>query len=277
MRKYILIGSAAAVVLLLGLVVTLVLSIDSIIERAVNDYGPRVTQTDVSLGSADIGIFSGSGELNGLIVGNPVNRGFKPKNLFSMDQIRVTLDTDSLTTDTIVIKEVNILSPSIAYERGEGGQSNFEALLRNIEESTGMDKQAPAEEQPAAQEGRTAGRKKIIIDNLVITNAEVNADMTGMPGEGITLPIPDIHLTGIGREDGGATPAETAEIVMSAVYDSMRQAFADSSAFIMKGGQWVMDQGAAAAEGAGKMADDAAKSVGDSVGGALEGVGKMFE
>ncbi|MBU1249236.1 MAG: hypothetical protein KKB70_11090 [Proteobacteria bacterium] len=271
MKKYILLGTAAVLLLIVGAIVTLFLSIDSIIETALNEFGPKVTLTDVHLNEANIGVFSGSGELNELTVGNPVNRGFKPGNLFAMDQVRVSIDTDSLTKDTIVIKEVVIVSPRIVYELKDFSESNFDGLLKNIEETTGGGKAASATEDEAAP------AKKIIIENLVISGAKVSADMTGLPGEGLTIPLPDIHLKDIGKEEGGSTPAQVAEELVSAIYASMQNAFAASGDFIMKGGQWVMEGGGKAAEEAAKAVGGVTDGAGDVVGGALEGVGKMFE
>lgn len=279
MKKFILLGIGGAILLTIGLVVTLIMSIDSIIETAVNDYGPKVTLTDVHLDSADIGIFDGAGSLNGLTVGNPVNRGFKPRDLFAMDQVRISIDQDSLTSDTIIIKEVTILAPKIAYELKGFSESNFDALLKNITETTGGGGKAEKTDDPAEEEA--AGKeKKIIIENLIVTGAEVTADMTGLPGEGLTIPLPDIHLKDIGKEDDGATPAETAQILVAAIYESMQQAFSDSGSFIMKGGKWIMEGGGAAVEEAAKAAEDVATGAGDAIedaGKALEeGVGKLF-
>ncbi len=274
MKKIILLGGAVVLLLLVGFIVTLFLSIDSIIETAVNEYGPEVTLTEVHLDSANIGIFSGSGELNGLVVGNPVNRGFKPKNLFAMDQIRISIDTSSLTSDTIVIKEVAIISPKITYELKDFSESNFDGLLKNIAQTTGNKGKAEKKDEP---EGEAAPAKKIIIENLIVTGAVITADITGMPGEGMDISLPDIHLTDIGKEEGGATPAETAEILVSAIYEGMQTAFAESGDFIMKGGQWVMDSGAQAAEEAAKAVEDISEGAGDVVGGVLDSVGSMFE
>ncbi|MGE4504449.1 MAG: hypothetical protein AB7D51_03810 [Desulfovibrionaceae bacterium] len=276
MRKFLLIGVAGAIVLLIGLVVTLIMSIDSIIEKAVNDYGPQVTLTNVHLDSANIGIFSGSGSLDGLTVGNPVNKGFKDRNLFDMENISIAIDTDSLTSDTIVIKDVTIKSPKIVYELKDFTDSNFDALLQNIEQSVGGGAKAEKAEE-SAEAAEPGQSKKIIIDNLLITGAEVTADMTNMPGSGLTIPLPDIHLTGIGREEGGASAAETAEQVVAAIYDSMEKAFAASGDFVMKGGQWVMDQGGAALDKAGEAAGDAVDGAGKAVDDAVKGIGKMFE
>ena len=58
---------------ILGVVLLLVLSkaIGSGIKAGVETFGPEVTQTPIGLESVDLSAFSGSGEISGLIVGNP--------------------------------------------------------------------------------------------------------------------------------------------------------------------------------------------------------------
>ena len=67
---------------LIGIVLALVLVgavviffLDSIVRSSVEKVGPIVTKVSVKLDSAKISLFGGSGELKGLVVGNP--EGFK--------------------------------------------------------------------------------------------------------------------------------------------------------------------------------------------------------
>lgn len=257
-KKHIFYGVGGLLVLIVAFVVVTVLSIDPIVETAVNTYGPKITQTEVVLDDADIGLFSGSGALKGFRVGNPTNRGFKPRDLMNVDRISVELDRDTLLSDTIVIKEISIDAPKITYELKGMSDSNFDALLKNIEESTGG-KAEPAKEPAEGEEASPA--KKIIIENVYIRGGEITADMTGMPGEGMTIPLPEIHMTDIGKEEGGASPADAVGEIISGLYDGMTDAFEASGNFVMKGGEWVIDQGAGAGEAVGGAAEDAAEGV----------------
>ncbi|WP_022660866.1 AsmA family protein [Paucidesulfovibrio longus] len=268
--KKIIIGAAALVILVAGILAYVLLNVDSIVKMAVNEFGPKVTQTEVVLEGADIGLFSGSGSLNGLRVGNPVNRGFKPRELLSVGVVSVKLDRDSLLSDTILIHEIVIQAPKIAYET-QGKTDNFEALLKNIKESTGGDKAAakPAgteTEKPAAGSGP---EKKIIIENVYIREGAITADITGLPGEGLTLDLPEIHLTDIGKDSGGASPAEAAAAIVKGLYAGMEEAFKNSGDFAMKGGEWVIDQTGGAVDGVSKGAKE-------GVGGAVDSVKSLF-
>jgi hypothetical protein len=263
--KKVIIGAAALVILAAGILAYVLLNVDSIVKMAVNEFGPKVTQTEVVLDSADIGLFSGSGSLNGLRVGNPVNRGFKPHNLLSVGEVRVKLDRDSLLSDTILIHEIVIQAPKIAYET-QGKTDNFEALMKNIKESTGGDKAAA---KPAGTEAEAGPAKKIIIENVYIREGAITADITGLPGEGLTLDLPEIHLTDIGKDSRGASPAEATAAIVKGLYGGMEEAFKDSGDFAMKGGEWVIDQ-------AGEAVDGVSKGAKEGVGGAVDSVKSLF-
>lgn len=263
--KKLLIGGAVAVILVVGILVYVLLNVDSLVETGVNQFGPRITQTDVHLDNADIGLFSGSGSLDGLRVGNPVNRGFKPRNLLAVNRISVLLDRDSLLSDTVVIHEIIIQSPDIVYET-QGKLDNFEALLQNIRETTGSGQESSpssSQDQTASEKSRPA--KKLIIENLYIREGSISADITGLPGKGLTLTLPEIHLTDIGKESGGTTPAQAVAKIVNGLYGGLEQAFKNSGDIAMQGGQWVLDQ-----------AGGAAQEVQDQVGGAVDGLKDMF-
>ncbi|MEF2145847.1 MAG: hypothetical protein V3573_10400 [Desulfovibrionaceae bacterium] len=278
MKKLMLLGGGILLLLVAGIATYILLNVDKLVELAVNEYGPKITKTDVVLKDADIGLFSGSGALYGLRIGNPVNRGFKPRDLLSVDRVSVELDRDSLLTDTILVKEVVIQSPRIAYELKGGSGNNFDALLKNIEESVGSAaKESKKKDKPsAAAEEQAKNEKKVIIENVYIRNGEVTADLTGLPGEGLTIGLPEIHIADIGKEKKGASPAEAARKIVEGLYDGMEKAFAESGDFVMKGGQWVMDQAGGVVGGATDAVGGAAGGAGDAVDGAVKGLKSLF-
>ncbi len=61
----------------------------------------------------------------------------------------------------------------------------------------------------------------------------------------LSVPLPDIHLTDIGKDENGATPGEVARHAMDAVVDSAKSAV---GSIALKA--WLKD--------AGEMADEAA-------------------
>ena len=61
------------------------------IKSGVETYGPRVTQTPVTLEDVQLSILSGSGMLKGLHVGNP--EGYNSENIFALGQIDLKVNT----------------------------------------------------------------------------------------------------------------------------------------------------------------------------------------
>jgi hypothetical protein len=161
MLRWILIGAAALVGIIVIFVIVTWSNLDSIIEAAVEKYGSDVTRVQVSLDEASIDPVSGEGALSGLTVGNPA--GFETDNAFSLGQIKVGLDTSSLTEDTIVIREIVITRPQVTYEYGTDG-SNVAAIQSNVDAF--MAQQSGGES--AGGEG-----PKVIVENIYIRGGEV--------------------------------------------------------------------------------------------------------
>ncbi|MFV0422258.1 hypothetical protein [Oleidesulfovibrio sp.] len=250
MKKLLLLVGVLGVIIV-GLVVTLVLSINPIIEKAVNTFGPELTKANVSLNKADVSFMSGKGSLEGFMLGNPA--GFKSDHAMKVDGVLVKIDKDSLTKDTIVIHLVEIVNPDIIYEKS-GRTDNFTALLNNVKKSVASDKspQAPAEEQPADADSQ----RKVIIDNFIVRGGNVSLTMAELGGKGISAPLPDIHLKDIGREKQGATPAEALEKIFGALNDAVGKAATSGIREATKGITEGLGKGTdAVKEQGGKMGD----------------------
>lgn len=106
---------------------------------------------------------------------------------------------------------------------------------------------APAGEKPA---------KKIEVDDLLITGAKVHVSIGGSE---MTLPLPDIHLTDLGKGEGGLTPADLTKRVLSAITTSTLKAVVSGSTNIGKG---IQNLGKNAGETAGKVGDKITKGIG---------------
>ena len=124
--KFIFIGIP---VLIIVVIVVLVFSINSIIKHGVETVGPLALGTDVTLEKVDISLFSGKGQLKGIIIGNP--EGFKTESSFKLNEVRLALDVSSLLSEKIIIDEIFIDAPEITYEKSGKGD-NFKAILDSI-------------------------------------------------------------------------------------------------------------------------------------------------
>ena len=242
--------AVAAVVYILG-------SLDTLIQEAVEKYGTEITRAEVRLNEVEIDLGSGKGALRGLSVGNP--SGFKTPTSIKLGLISVTVDTSTLTSDPVVIKEVVIGKPDITYEIGADG-SNITAIENNVDAY--MKKRGLAGDG-AAKSGGAEG-PKLIIENLYVRDGTVNVSATILEGKTLSAPLPDIHLKDIGKEQGGAAPAEIAEEVLSSITGAAGDA---------AGGLGIGDT----LESLGKSLEGVGAGVGEAVDGVAEGASGAAE
>jgi uncharacterized protein involved in outer membrane biogenesis len=243
MKKLLLIGGALVAVVVVAVVV-LSFFLGGIVTAGVNNFGPKITQTKLTLGGASISPLTGSGTLSNLVVGNP--QGWSENNLCSLGKIHLAVAPFSVLGDRILIHEIVIDAPEFNYET-KLIASNVNDLLKNIEQATGGGKKDPAA-APTTKEGKPI---RIEVKSFRLTNGKVRL---GVGGAGATLPMPPITLTDIGTKEGGVTPDQLAFAVMKSVTSSIVTATASALGDIGKTG------GASAAEGV-KKAGEALKGL----------------
>ncbi len=217
MKKLVLIGCALVVVV--AAVVFFGLSnLGPIIKKAVNTYGPEITQTQVQLGDAGVSLFSGEVKLKQFLLGNP--RGFKSPQAMKVGSIYVNVDEKSLTGNPIVIDKIEVVAPEITYERS-GRDDNFNALLRNVKKRTGGG-QSGGDAPKSAPEGDSGGGKKMLIRSLVIKDGRVNLAAKILAGQTVTAELPYIELKDVGGKKEGVTPAKAINLILAELYKQMQ-------------------------------------------------------
>lgn len=215
-RKLLLGAAAAAIVAAASAWVYL--SLHGLGGHAVERYASAATRTSVRLERIEISPGDGTGTITGFSVGNP--KGFNAPAAFSADSIKLALDPATLGKEVLVVRALSVTSPRLSYESGNAG-SNFEALLENIRRQ--------------AEVSAAAGTQgpKLIIERLVVHNAALSYASALTAGKTVTIPLPDIRLSGIGRVEGGVTPGRFAQAVAEVMLDRIRRAM---SLEAMRGG-----------------------------------------
>lgn len=278
-KKGFLFGGGAILVAVIVVVVIVLVGLDDIVKEAVQRAGSDVTKVEVTLDEADVSLTQGKAALRGLIVGNPT--GFKTDSAFTLGEISVALDIGSIGEDTILIHEIVVARPQVTYELGEQG-SNIETIQRNVESQSG-----------GGGGKSSSDEKKVIIEHLYIRDGQVRVSAVPLGGKTLDSSLPEIHLTDIGKDEGGATPEQVAEQILAAVTDnisgfvggldlsSVFEGMTDVPAALkdLAGGavgdaakaasQAASDAAAKATEG---VAGDVMDKVGGESGGALKGV-----
>jgi hypothetical protein len=231
MKKGLMIGLGVVGALVAIIVVVLVVvvgSIDSIVKTAIETVGSEATQTKVSVNQVEISTREGRGSIRGLTLANPA--GYKTQQAIALGDATVVIDLSTLTSGTIVIKQVTIAAPQVTYELGDGG-SNIEVIRKNVEAFAGKmgggsgGPGASRDAKPAAKKDE----KKIVIENLVIQDGKVGVSAALLQGRTLSVPLPEIRLRDIGKDKGGASPAEITEKLLAEITNASTRAVAASA------------------------------------------------
>ncbi len=224
-----------------------------LVKDGVVEYVPPVIGADVQLANVVLDPTAGVASLNGLVIGNP--EGFKSDHLFKMEQLLVKMDVgiDNLTSDVIKIDEIRLESADMIYEIGSNG-NNVGKIQENIDKYIS---------DLGIELSEDESEKKFIVDHVYVngTNVKVASDLLG--GRGLGFPLPDLHLTDIGKEENGAIAS-----------DVMKQIFGAISGSVTKVAQSQMlgDVVGGAKDAAGNVVKELEDKVVDQVGNKLKGL-----
>jgi len=178
--------------------------LDAAIKRGVETIGPKLTQVEIKLDSVRLFLLSGSGGLNGLVVGNP--EGFKTPPATSVGSTSIALKPSSLLGDKIVITSINVQAPEITFEESLHG-NNLSKILANLEAGSGG-------EQGTAKTQEAKPARKLEVEDFVISGGKVRVSLTTLGGISATVSLPEIHLKDLGKDSDGITPAELMKTVL---------------------------------------------------------------
>ena len=269
MKRGILVASGVLVLAVAGVVFFVFSSLDSLIQEAVEKYGAEITKAEVKLEEVQLDISSGKGGLKGLKVGNP--KGFETPSAFKLGEVSISIDTATVTGDPVVIKEIVIGGHEVTYELGSGG-SNIDAIQNNVNAYMARFGGGGQESAPTKDEG---DGPKLVIEHIYVRGGKVNVSATILKGKTMSAPLPDIHLKDIGKEEGGATPGEVAERLLTSLNQGATKAV--SSIGVGKTLDSLKQHLGGASEGIAKKLGEASGGVGDSVTKGAGEVGKKLK
>lgn len=243
-KKILLIMGIGLLVLIVVAVITVGLFLGKIVKTGVNTVGPKITQTTLTVDAVDLSLFTGSASVKNLVVGNPA--GYKEPTAISVGLTAVSVSPMSVLSDKIVVKSIRIESPEITFEGGLSG-NNLSKLLDNV---NGTAKNGgPAPTNTTASAGSQPA-KKLEVDDLLITGAKVHGTLVLFGGREVslpTLPLPDIHLTDLGKGPEGITATELTKQVLNEVVSGTIKAVGSAATNIGK------EAGKAVGEGVNKI------------------------
>ena len=206
--------------------------IDKTVKHGVELVGPQIVGVPVALEDVDISVFTGSGEITNLVIGNP--DGFDTEFLVKVDRAHLDVDLKTLLSDKIIIEEIIIEGPEFAYEMSLKG-SNISKFLENLKRGKKDDAEEGVKAEPAEEQKEKSGGKKIQINLFRITDAKVR-----LQSDAVVLPMPDIELKDIGKESDGVSPAEAAAEIFSEVSSNIVNVVSNIGGALKKTGSGII-------------------------------------
>ncbi len=186
--------------------VVVFVSIDAIAKAAIERGSTYALGVQTTLGSADIGIFSGEFRMKDLDVANP--EGFTSDSFFRLGEGFVAVSLGSLRQDTVELQTLALDGVQMNLEK-KGSSSNFGVITDNLKRFESGDAGQPGD---PAEPG-----KNFVIREIVITDINVTVDLLPIGGtmNRIEVPIEQVRLTDVGND--GFTTAEMTALVIKAI------------------------------------------------------------
>jgi len=257
MRKLFLSVVIVLVVLIIVAVIVVGFLLGTIVKTGMETVGPKITQVSIKVDAVNLSLLTGSARVKGLVVGNP--EGYKTPQAISVGSAAVGVNPFSVLSDKIVIRSVRVEAPEITFEGGLGG-NNLSKIMDNM--NAIAKNGGPASTNTTARAGNEPGRK-IEVDDFLITGAMVHVSLTGVSGKEMTLPLPDIHFTNLGKGSAGITVADLPRRVLGAITTATIKTVANATADIGKS--------------AGNVGKDIGKSLGTGTSNITKGLGGLFK
>ena len=198
------------------------MSLNALVKTGVETLGPKVLGVPVTLKEVDVSLLSGGKDmrvsLNELIIENPA--GYKTDYAFSLSNIRVLVDRNSVLTNTVVIDEIMLDRPVITFE-GSLRSGNLGNIQNNLKRSISSEPYYKFE-------------KYVHIKKVIMRNAKINLSLFK---EGIlvkNLTVPNFQLRDIGKASGGTRFSKAFAAIFDSIYEAIIKAVMKPSKRIPK-------------------------------------------
>ncbi len=207
--------------IILGLVVVVIVAVgggiyyglsnlDAIVKAAIEKYGSEVTQTAVRVGKVRIKLTEGDGAIHGLTVAN--TGGFTEKLAFSLGEIGLGIDLESLKEEPYVINHVTVRAPQVFVEINKDNKTNLNELKNNLTGGKTSSSTKPGTAQSTGKEPR------LIIKRVTFEQGRIAAKVTPLKKD-YDLKLPRINMVNLGGSKG-ATPTELASEILKRLTDA---------------------------------------------------------
>lgn len=176
---------------------SLVSNVNTLVADGIVERGSMATGTPVSAEAVFVDPEAGTAGIGRLAVANP--EGFSPRPAIVLENLRVELDPDAAASDPLMLTRVVVENVRLLVEQS-GGESNLRMLMASVE--------SRADNEPPDE-----GSKTLLIDRLEVLGGTATLFLPELDEER-PVTMPEVVMTGIGRESGGAAAASLARQVL---------------------------------------------------------------
>lgn len=168
------------------------------VKAAVESAGTKALNVGVHVDDVDLSVRKGKIGLENLTIDNPP--GYQHDKLLELNRIDVLLDAKSLLEDVVNITHITLDSGNVVIEQRGVSGNNLQDIIEKLPEE---------DPEPTG--------KKLHIDTLEVTNAEVKVKLLPIPGKLDTLSfkLAPIKLTDLGGENGFDSVALTRTVLLA--------------------------------------------------------------
>lgn len=257
----------ALAVLAALLVATLPLWLGPVARPVVNRVASSVLKVDFDVGRLSLNPYTGHFVVGDVRIANPP--GYTESRAVTLGELNVSADLASVFTDRIHLREVTLRDCFVSYlYGGENEVDNLTQLRMNAAGGKEAYEAARAREDAAdaaAPEGTPAADESVsdapprtfVIDRLEVSGVRVKFQM-------LTIPVPPITLTDLGKKSNGLTLAELTAQVWDAILKGATRA-GDGAAALGGLINAAAGQLGGALQGAGQTTGDSLKSAAGSL------------
>lgn len=188
-------------ILVIAAFVIIGLFADSALKVAIETAGTKALNVGVSVEKVNLSILGGRLGFRNLIINNPT--GYQHEKLLELSKADIKVDIKSLLTDTVNINKIELDGTKVVFEQRGISGNNLQDII----------KQLPKKEEQASE----PSGKKLHIDNLVISNTEVQIKLMPIPGKFDTIPmkLSTIEMKDLGGDDKMDTVALSRTILLA--------------------------------------------------------------
>lgn len=201
LRKILFIVLSAIVILIVIVVLAVSLFANQALAVAIESAGAKALNVGVSVGEVDLSILRGRLDIRNLVIDNPP--GYQHETLLELSEGHVTVDTRSLLSDVVNIKDITLDGVNVVLEQRGISGNNLQDII----------KQLPAKGEQASE----PSGKKLHIDNLELTNVRVKVKLLPIPGkmDTLSLKLAPIRMTDLGGENDLDTVALARKLLLA--------------------------------------------------------------